>query len=277
MENKAQDRNKLILTFRGRDSDGGSMRIEDLADGLKAVRDVLSALDKIKTRGKEPSLLYHVVGMSMNSPAIMEIEAVPKTGMVDISDEVLKSLLSGLEHIRNSQLTTELDPEILGVFSKMGAPLKRNNSTLDISYRESKTQVSGGLKELIDKVQGPDQTELSWERGDLEIINLHNEKNIFHIYPLVGARVIKCHFPDSLLPQVREGISRFVEVHGTFHTKKHQSFPHFAEIEEIKILPEAEDADKNLTFFRSLRGMAKGAYNGKSALEHIAEIRDEWE
>ena len=273
MENKAQDSNKLILTFRGGGSDGGSMRIEDLADELKAVRDVLSALDKIKTRGKNPSLLYHVVGMSMNSPAIMEIEVIPETGMADISDEVLKSLLSGLAHIRDSQLTTELDPEILEVYGKMGTHLKRKNLTLDIGYRENKIQISGEFKQLIDELQGPDQTELSWERGDLEFINLHNEKNIFHIYPVVGARVIKCHFPNSLLPQAREGINRFVEVHGTFHTKKHQSFPHFAEIEEIEILPEAKD----IPSFLSLRGFAKGAYNGKSALEHIDGIRNEWE
>ncbi len=272
MENKIPDGSKFMLTLKGGISDGESVRLADLIDQLKAVKDVLNALDKKMIGAKKPSLFYRVVGMNMNSPAIIEIEAVPQEGKIDVGSRVIRNLISGLKYINDGKRPIDADFEVMESFREIAAPLKRNLATLSISSNNESVEVSQNIEQRVEEILGPDQVEIGSVRGSLDLIDLHNKKNLFKIYPIIGAKSIKCHFPDQLLQKAVSGLNHFVKVYGEIHTKSNEQFPHFIQIYDIEVLPESSD----IPLLSSLRGFAKGAYLGKSSSDHIIDNRDDW-
>jgi len=154
----------------------------------------------------------------------------------------------------------------------MVAPLKKNLVTLSESLKNETLEVSQNIEQRVEEMPLPDQVELGSVRGSLDLIDLHNNKNLFKICPIVGAKSIKCHFPGELLQKAVSGLNHFVKVYGEIHTKGNDQFPYFIQIYDIEVLPEPAD----IPFLSSLRGFAKGAYSGKSTSEHIIDNRDEW-
>jgi len=272
MDNKIQDGSKFKLTFKGGISDGENVRLPDLIDQLKAVKDVLNALDKKMVGAKKPSLFYRVVGMAMNSPATIEIEAVPQEGKLDVSSRVVSNLISGLKYINDGKRPIDADYDVMESFREMAAPLKRNLARLSLSSNNESVEVTQDIEQRVEAILGHDQVEIGSVRGSLDLIDLHNKKNLFKIYPIIGAKSIKCHFPDQLLQKAVSGLNHFVKVYGEIHTKSNEQFPHFIQIYDIEVLPESAD----IPLLSSLRGFAKGAYSGKSASDHIIDTRDEW-
>jgi len=154
----------------------------------------------------------------------------------------------------------------------MVAPLKKNLVTLSESLKNETLEVSQNIEQRVEEMPLPDQVELGSVRGSLDLIDLHNNKNLFKICPIVGAKSVKCHFPDQLLQKAVSGLNHFVKVYGEIHTKGNDLFPHFIQVYQIEVLPESAD----IPLLSSLRGFAKGAYFGKSTSDHINDNRDGW-
>lgn len=272
MDHKMTNANRLKLTLKGEVSDNENVRLSDLIDQLKAVKDVLNSLDKRVAGSKKPTLYYRVVGLSMNSPATIEVEAVAPQGKQDFSSVIVRDFINGLKFIGSGKRPEGADYDILDSFRDMAGPLKRHLSTLRIEGAGEFVEVSRDIEQRVDVILGPDQVEIGSIRGSLELIDLHNGKNLFRIYPVLGASTIKCHFPNKLLTQAIQGLNHFVKVQGELHIKSREKFPHFIEIHSIEVLPEESD----IPSLRALRGFAKGAYAGKSSVDYISDIRDEW-
>lgn len=272
MDHKVTDGNRFKLTLKGEVSDSENVRLSDLIDQLKAVKDVLNSLDRRIAGSKKPSLYYRVVGLSMNSPATIEVEAVAPQGKKDFSSVIVRDFIHGLKLISSGKRPEGADYDILDSFRDMAAPLKRHLSTLKVEGGGESVEVSRDIEQRVDVILGPDQVEIGSVRGSLELIDLHNSKNLFRIYPVLGATTIKCHFPNKLLAEAIQGLNHFVKVHGELHIKSREKFPHFIEIHSIELLPEASD----IPSLRSLKGFAKGAYSGNSSSDYIDGMRDEW-
>ena len=117
---------------------------------------------------------------------------------------------------------------------------------------------------------GPDQVEEGSVVGSLDMIDVHNQRNVFKVYPIVGPSSIKCHFQTGMLPQATAGIKHFVRIAGLLHYKKAEKFPHLIKVSSIEVLPERSDAP-NLS---SLRGIATGAYGGMSSSDYVEKVRN---
>jgi hypothetical protein len=272
MAQKISAGNRFKLTLKGEVADSENVRLSDLIDQLKAVKDVLNSLDKRVAGASKPTLYYRVVGLSMNSPATIEVEAVAQQGKHDFSSVIVKDFINGLKLISSGNRPEGADYDILASFRNIATPLKRHLSSLRLEGAGESVEVSRDIEQRVDVILGPDQIEIGSIRGSLELIDIHNNNNLFRIYPVLGAETIKCHFPSSLLPDAIQGLNHFVKVHGELHIKSKEKFPHYIEVDSIEILPEQHD----IPSLRSLRGFAKGAYSGKSSVEHINGMRDDW-
>ena len=128
-----------------------------------------------------------------------------------------------------------------------------------------------GMK--VDDILGPDQIEQGSIIGSLDVIDIHNQKNQFKVYPVVGPTSIKCTFPKGMLNDAIAGINHFVRISGEFHFKKSEKFPHLIRVSTIEVLPEKSDSPSLL----SLRGIASGALKGVTSVDYVEGIRNgEW-
>ena len=266
----------FIITLSGKGSDGGDVSLRDFLTQLEAIKAYLNDIDSYLADTKTPNLDYRIVGLSMNSPAKIELEAtILRRKNIEhrpnhLSDVFSKSIQT-MKQINAAQRPDFPTIDLIDIGEKLSAPLNRGLTHCFIHYNEDIAEIDQKLPEKIDSILGADLIEQNNICGNLESVNIH-DKNEFIIYPVVGAKKVRCTFKPNLFETVQLGLNRFVEATGELHTKRFEDFPYFAKITELKILPQQNDIPK----LSEMGGMFKDAYDGKSIKEHLAEMRDGW-
>lgn len=261
--------NKFKITLKG-DEANDSLRLGDLIAQLDALKQVLNHIDKRVSGRKSPGLYYKIIALSMNSPATIEVEAVAKPETPNYGSAVIKRLGDDLSDVINGVRPQQADIELLESYKFLAKPLKGHVLQFVFSSDTNNIDIPRSLDTKVDEILGPDQIEWGAIVGSLDTIDIHNNKNTFKVYPLVGALGIKCHFSKEMLPTAISGINHFVELSGELYYKKAEKYAHFMEVKNIKILPEKSDAPS----LSSLRGMAKDNFVGISSTEYIEKIRN---
>ncbi len=261
--------NRFSVVLKGDEADE-SLRLSDLIAQLDAIKNVLNQLDKRVSGKKSPGLYYRVSKMTMNSPATIEFEAVSKANEANYGHAVVARLNRDLNDVIENRRPPDADIDLLESYKALVQPLKRHLSQFTLLAGDKPLEIPKSLDSKVEAILGPDQIEMGSIIGSLDVLDVHNEKNLFKIYPVVGPSTVKCHFKNGMLSDAVSGIKSFVRISGELHYKKAEKFPHFVEVYKIEILPEKTDAP----LLSSLRGMAKNAYGGLSATEYIDKIRD---
>jgi hypothetical protein len=261
--------NKFSITLKGDEADD-SLRLSDLIDQLDAIKNVLNQIDKRVSGKKSPGLYYRVSKVTMNSPITIEVEAVSKTKEASYGYAVVARLNRDLRDVIQSRRPVDADIDLLESYKTLVQPMKRHLSNFVLGTGDSKIEIPKSLDAKVEEILGPDQYEMGSITGSLDVLDVHNSKNLFKIYPIVGASSVKCHFKRELLSDAISGINSFVRVSGELRYKKAEKFPHFIEVHNIEVLPERSDAP----LLSSLRGMAKDAYGGESSTEYVERLRN---
>lgn len=261
---------KFTITLKGEDADD-SLRLSDLIDQLNALKQTLTQIDLAVSGHKTPSLYYRVTKITMNSPATFVVEAVPKVRGPSLGRRVISKLDRDLKRIIAGKRPREAGLDLMESYRGLVVPMRKHVSSVELKFDDD-TPVSlpRNLDMRVDDILGPDQVEEGSIIGSLDVIDIHNNRNIFKIYPIVGPSTIKCHFQNSMLSEAISGINRFVRISGQLHYKKAEKFPHLIKVETIEQLPERSDAPS----LSSLRGIASGAYGGLSSTDHVETIRN---
>lgn len=259
------------LTIKGDDSDN-SVRLNDFIDQLDSIKQALNSIDKRISGKKSPNLYYRIVSIKMNSPITIEVEAVSKAGEANYGDRVISRLGIDLSSLLKGEKPNGADIDLLETYKSLVQPLKKHVSEFTLTIGNGEISVPKFLDKIVDDILGPDQVEIGSTSGNLELLDIHNSRNLFKVYPIIGPPYIKCKFSDELLKTAVAGINRFVEVHGNLHWKKSEKFPHFMIVHSIDILPDQSE----IPSFLELRGIVDAeAYEGLSSTEYIEKIRNE--
>lgn len=262
--------NKFKITLKGDDAND-NLRLGDLIAQLDALKNVLNNIDKRISDRKSPGMFYKITQLSMNSPVTMEVEAVPKPKVSDYGSAVIRRLSNDLSHVINGKRPDNADIELLESYKSLVQPMKRHVSQFVFSVESDSIDIPRSLDSTIDEILGPDQIEFGSIVGSLDVIDIHNKKNNFKVYPVVGAASIKCHFNNDLLSKALSGINHFVEITGELHYKKAEKYPHFMSVSNIETLPDNSNTIRPLS---SIRGMAKDSFSGMSSTEYVESIRN---
>ena len=121
-------------------------------------------------------------------------------------------------------------------------------------------------------VSMPEETAWGGIDGRLEAINVHDQANVFYIYPVIGPTRIKCHFPSDLREIAVGSVDREIRVSGTLKYKARAPHPHEIEVENLEPLPQDDD----LPTLASLRGISPNATNGVPSEIFVRQLRDAW-
>lgn len=262
---------KFKITLKGDEADD-SLRLGDLIDQLNAVKQTLTQVDQAVSGGK-PSLYYRVTKISMNSPATFEFEAVSKVkGNALHGRRVVAKLNRDLQRVIAGKKPRDAGLELMESYGALVQPMQRSH-VVGIALKFDNDPVIDLPRNLamkVDDILGPDQIEQGSVIGSLDVIDVHNQRNVFKIYPVVGPTSIKCQFQGQQFNDALSGINKFVRVSGSLHFKKTEKFPHLIKVVSIDVLDEKSDRP-TLT---SLRGMATGAYGGLSSTDYVEKVRN---
>ena len=261
---------KFKITLKGEDADD-SIRLSDLIDQLNAFKSTLNQIDASISGKKSPTLYYRVISITMNSPATFVVEAVGKQKS-DIAHgrRVVSKLSRDLKSVIAGKRPKETDLDLLESYGALVQPMRKHLAQVSLQFDNVPVELPRNLGMTVEEILGPDQVELGSVIGSLDMIDVHNRKNQFKVYPVVGPASIKCQFTEGMLGQAVDGIKRFVRISGELHFKKTEKFPHLIKVSKIEILPERSDAAP----LSGLRGIAAGALRGMSSMEYVEKVRN---
>lgn len=263
---------KFKITLKGDEADD-SIRLSDLIDQLNAVKQVLNQVDVSVSGKKVPSLYYRIVGISMNSPATFEVEAVSRADALGHGRKVISKFHRDLKSVVAGKRPKAADLELLESYGGLVAPMRKHMAEVSIQFDDTSLQLPRNLGLKVDEILGPDQIELGSIVGSLDVIDIHNQRNQFKIYPVVGPASVRCNFAKGMLNEAIAGINHFVRIYGELRFKRAEKFPHLINVLRIEVLPENSDSPSLL----ALRGLAAGALEGKTSVEYIERQRNgEW-
>lgn len=260
---------RFKVTLKGDEADDG-LRLSDLIDQLDAIKQVLNQIDKRVSGRKSPGLYYRITALSMNSPVTLEVEAVSKQKGQNYGPQVISRFGRDIQEVIGGHRPKDADIDLLESYRALAQPLKKHVSQFIFQINSEQIDIPKSLDAKVDVILGPDQIERGSITGSLDVLDIHNGRNLFKVYPVVGPSSVKCHFTKGMFREAVAGIDHFVRIHGEVYYKKAEKFPHFMEVDHIEVLPEESDLPK----LSSLRGMAKDAFEGLSSADFVEKIRN---
>lgn len=264
---------KFRITLKGDEADD-SLRLSDLIDQLNAVKAALNQVDISISGNRTPNLYYRITNITMNSPAVFELEAVSKSKRGAYSHAMGRRIVSkfnrDLKTVIAGKRPPKADLDLLESYGALVQPMSKHVAQVSLQFEDQSMELPRNLSMKVDEILGPDQIEHGSIVGSLDVIDVHNNKNLFKIYPVVGPPSIRCRFPQGMLSDAIAGIKHFVRIHGDLHFKRSEKFPHLVKVSRIEAMPEKSDKAS----LSSLRGIAPDALGGMSSTEYIDKVRN---
>lgn len=266
---------KFTLHIRGRDIDHGHVRVEDFIKQLTSFKNALSATDRLIS--ETLSTYFRIVDLRHQSPAFVEIEAVPvSTATVNRPEGVVNRFFRSLDDIERGVAPEGFDFSTFQAFEEITALLQKDRITELILCRddESQTKTLTPLAPQIEKILGPDEYEVGSATGTLDQINLHANQNVFTIYPTSKQRKLRCVFAKEVRSQAIKAVGQYVRVSGRMKYKSHleRRYPYEVLVREIEVYP----PESELPTLGSLEGAASDTPLSMPSEEFVRRIRDEW-
>ena len=263
---------KISLSLEGLPKDNGDASFDVFLKHLSHINSIIKRMDKELSTGSR-TIEIKVSRINRSSPYGVELEVHPKVNQLDNRGMVLGAISRSLIDLEEGRIPS-IHPDIVRDYQKLSKDLIGERllfSTIKIMGREHDFSSSSFIETTKKALSSVDECFSSYE-GVLEQINLHNEANIFYIYPPTGADKIRCHFPPDLCDIAIEGIGRKIEARGLAKYSPLADYPYEMDVRDIDIYPVEEE----LPTLEELRGIIVASEKKKASEEIIAEMRDEW-
>lgn len=262
---------RISLSMEGPPSEDGHVRVDAFLREIQATISALGELDRQLSGHGRGTTYYRIVDLRHSSPATVVLEACPTGRGDDYSNEIMPRFFSSVRAV-----TENTEPERVGVpfledIKQMVFPIGRGLSSLSLSMNGARIVLGEDIGRRIDALLAPEEFYPGWLRGMLEYINIHEGKNVFRIYPDIGAVRVTCTFPQELANAAVSAIGRFVEVRGTVASKALARYPHAIAATEIEVMPTEDE----LPTLADLGGMAPDITGGLSSEEFVERVRNE--
>ena len=263
--------NRITLIVEGGDNDNGDVRLEVFLAELEQLHQALLKIDEKLSNGNHSSH-FAIVGLSHKSPATVELEPRANPGRNDIGQQISHRLASVIDSVETGALQREDDYELLTELRGLATSIGTRLSAVTIKVDGKAFNLTPAFASKIEVHLAEQEVCHGTIEGMLERINVHNNANVFTIYPDIGATSVTCYFPKALVETALSAAKRRVSITGLLRYRKLAPFPHQVQADDIEIY----DPDSALPDFDDLRGIAPSATGEESAPDFIARFRDGW-
>lgn len=266
------DENQIIISLEGMQDDDGHVRLPAFLTQLQNLSAAISKIDKGITDG-ESSTYLRVVGLSHSSPATVVLEACRHYKRPDVRASVVKSLSNTIEHIYAGTTPDDVDYEVLEDLRNLAFPVGKRISSIRIAANDSQHELNQQFVEKVNAILAVEDICEGDIEGRLEQINIHDNANVFVIYPDFGPKKVKCYFPNKLLDLAVSAVNRRVSVSGTLRFRPNAAYPYAVNVVEIEPHP----PESELPSFDDIRGLAPNILEGIPSEAFIRKLRDDWQ
>jgi hypothetical protein len=263
---------KVKLVVEGLDRDDGHVRLEVFVKELQKLQTALGRADARVSNGNRCSY-FAVVGLSHNSPATVELEArVAATSKQDCRASAMTLLAQAIESVQRGEFTGDSDYELLNDIKELSAPVGETLKTAHLLIDDKAYALTEKIADTITTFQAEQEECATTVEGMLERVNVHDEANVFTIYPDVGPARITCRLPERLAEKGIGAIRRRVAISGVAKFRKFAPFPHEIVADGIEVY----GIDSDLPNFYDLFGIAPNSTGDLSSEDFVRQARNEW-
>lgn len=262
----------LKIQFTGSTEDSEHVRLSDFIDELKSMREALIELDKAVSNSEKPTVDYRIVDLSHSSPASVVLEAIPTADSdktFNDSDKIMTKFLDVIEGINNGSADENLDSHVLENFAKIGFGFRRKISKIVLVSDDRIIPIDRTFTAQVTQILGEDQVIDGSIEGTLEMINIHAGRNRFEIYPTIGPKKVRCHFPKAIQNDAIAGVGKYINVAGKIRHRERDRYPYRVDVESIEIYPSEDE----LPSIFDLKGIAPELTGPLSSEEFLRKIR----
>jgi len=264
---------RLVVQMKGPAGPDDDVRLEDFLRFLFDLLSTLHATDRAVAHTDQPTMDYQVRDLRHSSPATVILAARVREPEIDLRDRVLSSFVGGVNRILAGDTPEGFGPHLLLSYRGLARHLNgKNLREASFKHRRLKAKVSTSFQQKIEQIVGRDRRERGAVSGKLDIVNAHQARPFFWLYPAGAPERIKCFFPPNLTSKVGEAIRRHVTVTGLLRFKAAMFQPYAVNVADIDI----HEQDVDLPSLRDLRGIAAGAPLDEPAEDFVRRLRDAW-
>ena len=268
---------QITLELEGTPQEGGYLRLGDFLAQLRALRESLNSVNRVLERLSDSRIYYRIVDLSHAKGARVVLEPVTEEGnrenqedIQSLHDRFFQELTAISENTAPSE---EIDNEALKSFQKLVEKKGRSFSTATLHNSAATVKLDDTFKERVTTLINREFYSHGSLVGQLGKINVHGRHQNFWIFPELGASKVLCKFatPD-VKEKAKAAIERIVTVRGRKYYRPNANFPY--RIDVLELDPIADNETRKPLF--ELGGIAPNATGGKSAIDFITDLRDEW-
>ena len=245
---------RIETTGRGRD------RLT-LGDTVAHAQHLLEALRALSPHGQKVD--FQVIGLSMNSPATLEVvpfnpDAKNPRPLEGVENRIISKLKSIVAGSYEEEMPTYSEILILNIIATASIKLTRENRQMEFALSDGNAIYLGAaVAKRLTKFLNRTTTEMGTIRGHLEVVRNREAGRSFNLFPITGAKQIRCEWADdSLKPEILTYLENreLVEVHGKLFQRLRDRFPSKVIVSSLARLEE----DQNLPSIESFRGYLRG-------------------
>lgn len=264
------DKKEIKVVIEGMPEDRGFVRANAFINGLNAIIKNITRVDKTISKKGTPSFHLRITELSYKSPATVVMEAIPDDPEIDLRSKTIDKFYFTYEAIQQGRPDKITEYGLIEDMIYIVNPIGKYINSIQITTDGYDLSLTNEFKAKMNLMLAPEELSSGSICGMLEYINIHQDKNVFRIYPDVGPTKITCHFPEELTKTAIEAIGKYVEVKGELKFKAISKYPHEIIVKEIDIFPPEED----LPTLYDLRGIAPDLTEGLSSEQFVRKIRD---
>lgn len=265
------NKKEIKVVIEGMPEDKGFVRVTAFINGLNAIINNISRIDKTVSEKGMSSFYLRITDLSYKSPATVVMEAIPNNPDIDLRDKAINKFYFTYEAIQGGRpIDKVIEYGLIEDMMEITKPIGKYINSIKIITDGHDLNLTSEFKAKMDLILAPEEHSSGFIRGMLEYINIHQSKNVFRIYPDIGPTKITCHFPIDLTKKAIEGVGKYVEVKGELNFKAISKYPHEIIVEEIDIFPPEEE----LPSLHDLRGIAPDLTGSLSSEQFVRKIRD---
>lgn len=230
---------------------------------------ILQDLDSALSDGKNPSVVWRIEEVSMNSPLTMTIFAECTTEE-DVAHDIIDAYTNGVQELARDAAV--IPPHFTVQTLK---ELKQLTNVLNDGVADVVFSGHGGIsvaptKQVttnIDALIGPDEfDEYTTVEGRLETLSVHKRRR-FSIYDTLHESRIACYFPKKMLDDATGAFDKRIAVTGKARYNR-KGFPFSIKVDSLCVLRDAAE----LPQMRDLEGI--NITDGVDPTTYVREMRD---
>ena len=255
---------EITISVEGRTPD---LLAQPFLDAVGNSLQILKDLDASIAMRRRPTLSWTIAHLSIGSPAVITLKALPPMTGKDVSQDVANHYVDGLELLAQGEaLPTLFSNDALNTTKRLADLTRGNERVVTVRTAHRSVRVSQRISANIDDLVNRSYDSEGSVEGVIEMVTIH-EHTYFRIYDAIQGWGVPCYFRQESIDEVRNALGKRASITGRLRSDR-LGKPEAMQVSGIRIL-----GVELLPTPSEVRGIASGMTRGLKAEEYLRQVR----